>query len=400
MLRGNPTCARPSLACYREHMGMTIARNLGIAIVTTVLLITWLPSAGSAAELRTGEQPSIGGNETITEDIYIAGGNVTGAGVMRADLIAAGGNVLVSGSVGGDVAAAGGSITILGNVADDIRVGGGNVVIQGAVGGDAVLAGGQLNLGGAGVGGDVLAGGGTIRIDAPVSGDVRIAGGSVYLNSTVRGNVEVFADTLTLGRNARIGGTLTYTAGKEATMEEGATVAGEVSFDKRERAISVGGVVAVLSFALIVTFISQLVAALLLALLFRRFAVRLVEDAAVRPLLEAGRGLVVFIVLPVASMMLLYTIIGIPLGLLGFLVFGVAFVYLWIMTPVLLGSLTYRAFFGGEFEVHWKSVLLGVFIYTVLGIIPIVGWLVQFILMLLTLGVTAKLKWEVAKEWR
>lgn len=377
------------------HVGATIP-----ATVTGLLLVlTLMPTLGRAAEVRAGDQPSVKEEERLTEDIYIAGGNVTSAGALGADLIAAGGTVLVSGDVAADLAAAAGSVTVLGNVGDDVRAAGGNILLRSEVGGDVVLAGGQLNIGGS-IAGDLLAGGGAVRVDAPVSGNVRIGGGDVYLNSAISGNVEVYTDKLTLGKGARIAGSLTYAAGKEATMEEGAVVSGEVTFNKRERTVSVGGIVAIISLALIATTLSQLAAALLLGLVFRRYAVRLVETAAAKPLLEVGRGLIICIVLPVASLMLLWSLIGIPLGILGLLIFAMTIVFLWIITPVLLGSFAYRSFFGGEFDVNWKTILLGVFVYALLGLIPIVGWLAQFILMLLTLGAVAKMKWEIAKEWR
>lgn len=374
--------------------------RLGIpALLVGTLLIYFLPFASRAAEMRSGDQPSTSESERIVEDLYIAGGNVTSAASIVADLVAAGGNVLVSGTVANDLAAAGGTITILGNVGDDVRAAGGNLLVRGTVGGDAVLAGGQINVVGE-IRGDLLAGGGTVRVDSPVHGDMRIGGGDVLLNAVVDGDVVVYAEQVTLGEGARIGGNFTYTAAKEASMEDGAQVSGETLFKKRERTISVGGLVAIISFALIATTLAQLAASLLLALLFRRYSVRLVEVAAERPLLEVGRGFVAIIVLPVASMMLLWSLLGIPLGLLGLAIFATTMIYLWIMTPALLGSFAYRSFFGGDFVMNWKSILLGVFIYAILGIIPIVGWLAQFILMLLTLGAAMKIKWEIAKEWR
>lgn len=381
--------------------GMQVLQNLGIVFsgIVLVSLVYLIPSGSEALELRSGEQPSVRSEERITEDVYIAGGAVSSQGAIAADLVAAGGNVLVSGDVGGDVVAAGGSVSVLGDVRDDLRAAGGNLLLQGAVSGDVVVAGGQVTVGGS-VGGDLLAGAGTLRIDAPVKGDMRIGGGDVYLDSTVAGNVEVFAETLTLGSGARIGGNLTYTAAREAKMEDGASVEGETTFHKRDRTISVGGVVAILSVALIGTLVAQLAAGLLLGLVFRRYAARIAEISATQPLYEVGRGLVIIIVLPVVSVMLFWSLIGVPLGLLGLLIFVTTMVYLWIITPVLLGSFAYRSFFGGEFDISWKSILLGVFIYQILGLIPIVGWLAQFILMLLTLGAIAKFKWEIAKEWR
>src|SRR3989338_6231457 len=199
------------------------------------LFVALLPFMGQAAEVRTGEQASIAGSERISEDVYIAGGNVSSSGVVVADLIAAGGNILVSGGVGGDLMMAGGSLVIIGNVADDVRVVGGNITLQGGVGGDVAIAGGQLNIGGPGIKGDLLAGGGTVRVDTSIGGDVSIGGGDIYHNGPVVGNVEVFAEKLTLGKSAKIRGNLTYTSKKEATFEEGATVAGETTFKQVEK---------------------------------------------------------------------------------------------------------------------------------------------------------------------
>ena len=359
-----------------------------------------LPCVTAAAEIRTGDQPSIAPHEKIVDDVYIVGGNISSSGEIVKDLVAAGGNVLVGGGVGGDVTAAGGSLTILGDVADDVRIAGGNLLVQGGVGGDAVLFGGQLNVGGRGVKGDLVAGGGTVRIDAPVVGDIRVTGGDVYLNAVIGGSADVYAEKLTLGKGARIKGNLTYTAAKEATMEEGAAVSGETTFKKRERTISVAGVAKVISLALVGTFLSQLAAAFLFGLFFRRFILALVESAVAQPLLETGRGLIIIIMLPVLSFMLLFTVIGVPLGIFGLISFAGTLLFLWVMTPILLGSLAYRAFFKGEYDVNWKTILLGVFIYSLLGLIPIVGWLTQLILNLLALGVTAKMKWGIIKEWR
>ena len=148
---------------------MSFGRTLGVSLAASLLLalLVFIPQSGDAAELRAGNQPLIATGETVREDVYIAGGSVSSAGVVAADLIAAGGNVLVRGNVGADLAAAGGSVTVLGNVADDVRAVGGNLLLQGAIGGDAVLAGGQITVGGK-IAGDLLVGGGTGGPIAPL----------------------------------------------------------------------------------------------------------------------------------------------------------------------------------------------------------------------------------------
>jgi len=362
-----------------------------------------IPIVALAAEFRAGEQISLPASQSIQDDLYIAGGNVTSAGNVSGDVVAAGGNVLVSGTIGADLTAAGGTVTILSDVADDVRVVGGTIIIQGAIGDDLLIGGGQITVGGRGIGGDVAIGGGTVRIDAPVSGNIKIGGGEVYLNAPVGGTVEFTGEKLTLGSGAVISGNLVYSAPKKATMEEGAVVRGETKYTENKAAggTSKRGLAAILSLALLGTLLSQFASALLFGLLFRRYATMLVEQAVAQPLLEIGRGLVIVIVLPVVSILLFFTLIGVPLGALGLLSLVVVLLCAWIMVPIILGSIVYRKLSKSlAYEVSWKTILLGTALYVLLGLVPIIGGLAQFALILLTLGVMLKLKWDIAKDWR
>jgi hypothetical protein len=373
----------------------------GVGAFLGVLML--IPVVALAAEFRAAEQISLPANQSIQDDLYIAGGTVTSAGDVSGDVVAGGGNVLVSGAIGADLTAAGGTVTVLSDVADDVRVAGGTIIIQGKIGDDLLVGGGQVTVGGAGIGGDVTIGGGTIHIEAPVSGNIKIGGGEVYLNAPVGGNVEFMGDTLKLGSGAVISGDLIYTSPKKAVMEEGAVVRGETKYTagKDARALSKTGLVALLSLALFGAFLTQFACALLLGLMFRRYATTLVENAVAQPLLEMGRGLVVFIVLPVVSVLLFFTLIGVPLGFLGLFAFIATMLAIWIMVPIVLGSIVHRAFFKtAAYEVSWKTILLGTALYVLVGIVPLLGGIAQFALILLTLGAALKLKWDIAKEWR
>ncbi|MBI5456357.1 hypothetical protein HY969_01320 [Candidatus Kaiserbacteria bacterium] len=377
-------------------------RLLAIAIAAIGLV----PVAAFAAELRAGEQPSVASGTTIQDDLYIAGGNVTQAGAVTGDVIAAGGSVLISGTTQGDLLVAGGNITILGDVSDDVRVVGGNITIHSKVASDVAFGGGQVTIAGAGVGGDVVGASGTVRIDAPVAGDVRIAGGDVYINSAIRGMVEVQAEKVTLGPGALISGDLTYTAGKEVTIEEGGKVNGKIEFKQLEttreelRGVAKTGIAALVSAWLIGKFLMLLVGAFAFFYLFKRYTETLVSDALTEPLPQLGRGVVAFIVWPIASVILLVTVIGIPLGAIGLLGYAAALIFAHLMASVVLGSLVSAWWTKNYYEVNWKTVLLGVVLYFILGYIPFVGWLICAALVLITLGAALKIKWGVAKEWR
>ncbi|QQG37499.1 MAG: hypothetical protein HYS26_02570 [Candidatus Kaiserbacteria bacterium] len=379
---------------------MIHSKSVKAGLVLAALL---LPLLATAAEWKTGEQFSLGSSERYTDDLYIAGGNVTTAATINGDLAAMGGNVLVNGPVSGDIFAAGGSVTILGSVGDDLRVAGGNITISSAVRGDLVVGGGQVNISGEGIGGDVLAGTGVLRIDAPVGGDVVIGGGEVVINAPVGGNVRFAGENLTLGSGAVIEGNLSYASPKEAKLEEGAVVRGETSYEQTQdvRGIAEKGFLAFITLATIGKFLSILASALIIGLAFSKYSVALVEGAIARPWFEMGRGLVTLILLPVFSIILLVTVLGIPLGLLGLTAFVAAIIFSSLVAPIILGSLSYKWITRtGYLEVSWKTILLGVVLYTLIGLVPFIGPLVKFALVLLALGVTAKIKWDIAKSWQ
>ena len=380
---------------------MTRTTRIGMIIVLLALL--FIPLIIFAAEFRTGDQPSLSAGETLANDLYMVGGNVTASGSVRGDLIAAGGSLIVSGPVSADLIAAGGNVTILGDVGDDVRALGGNVVVQGKVTDDVIIGAGQVNLGGSGIGGDVAIGGGMVRIDTPVKGSVRIGGGEVYINAAIGGDVNVEADKVTLGPKTVIGGDFTYSAAKTATLEEGAIVRGETTFTERKSVggISKAGVAGLLSLWFISKFFMTLAGALGVVLIFRRYAETLVKTAAAKPLLETGRGLIFFVVTPVTSIILLVTLIGVPLGLLGLIAFAGALVFVSITAPIVVGSVVHRFLFKPvDYQISWKTVLLGVILYSLFALIPFIGWIIKFGVVLLTLGATVNVKWGLLKEWR
>lgn len=380
-----------------------ISLYVGAMLVIAFLLV---PSVAPAAEFRTGSQTSLASSETLNEDVYMTGGNVTSAGIVQGDLIATGGSVLVRGPVFGDLLAGGGNVTILGEVGDDLRAGGGNVVVSGAVDGDAIIGGGQVNLAGGKISGDAVIGAGVLRIESAITGDARIGGGEIYINAPIGGNVQIQADKVTLGPNARIQGNLSYKAKKEAIFEEGAVVRGDVNFTElAQRSVPtklVPGILAgIFSLWLIGKFLVALAGALLIGLIFKKYSRELVRIATAEPLLEFGRGVIFAIVVPVFSIVLLVTIIGIPLGIMGFLVYGATMIFISLAAPIVIGSVTHKWFKkAAGYEVNWKIILLGVCVYSLLGIIPLVGWIARCIATTITLGAALKIKWGLIKDWQ
>ena len=365
-----------------------------------ILLALLVQASSFAAEFRGGQQVSVGRNEVVNNDLYVGGSNVNVFGSVSDDLTAAGGTVIVSGNVGADLTAAGGNVNVLSSVGDDVRVAGGTIVVSGPVGGDLLAAGGQVSVSGS-VAGDAAITGGTISIEAPISGKLNASGGSVYLNSEVTGNVSIEADKITLGKDAIISGNLVYTSKTEMVKENGAVVLGKVDFKKADKPTSpTNNVLRMSILSLLWAFATLLACSLAVGLLHRRYGNEIVTIAQGRPLYEIGRGLLTLLVVPIASVLLLISVLGVPLGLAGILLFLFLFFAGWVMSPIIAGSIAYSYLMKSNPQVSWKTIILGVAICIVIGLIPVIGFLFDVCIFLLSLGCVVALAVKGMKEWR
>ena len=158
------------------------------------------------------------------DDLYLARARVSIDADVRGDVNAAGGRVRIGGSITGDVGAGGGLVTVVGAVGDDVRVGGGQVDIDTKIGGDLVA--GAFSVGiqpGTVVGGKAILSGGEVSVAGRIDGDLSIAG-----------DVEIAGGEADILPGARIGGNLSYVAGREARIAAGAVIEGEITRRMRD----------------------------------------------------------------------------------------------------------------------------------------------------------------------
>lgn len=379
----------------------SIIKYSGVAIGVLALLA---PTFSFAAEFRVGERAVVSAQEEIGGDLYIAGGNVSNSGRTRGDVLGVGGNVFIDSAVEGDVMVAGGTITILGTIADDVRVAGGNILVNGAVAGDVVFAGGQIQISGKGISGDVAGVGGAVTINAPITGDITIQGGEVFIASEIKGSAYIKAEKITFAKEAKIGGDFAYSAKEQIVLEDG-QVRGEVSFTPFTKKTvpmrkSSTGIAALISLWTLGRFLMLFFAALLLGISLKKYTKRLISRVIATPLHELGRGFLAFIALPIASIILLITVIGMPLGFLGIVGFAGALIVTSIFAPVIVGGIIQKWMKKDPEDITWLSIFIGVLVWVILGFIPFLGWIAKFVLFLITLGSIVRIKGEMLKELR
>lgn len=263
-------------------------------------------------------------------DVYAAGGDVHTGGPIRGDFGAAGGKVALDQPVAGKAWLVGGAVEANAPVRDNLHVAGGDVIVDDVVGGNLFVAGGQVSVGpDAVIGGAARLFGGRVNVAGRIDGDLHVSGRHVTINGNVRGNVSVRADTVELGPDARIGGTLRYSSRSELRKDEGAVVGSIVHQRGRRQGDDavvvshtsglpgpwhVGGLVMVLSL---------LACGAAFLFLVPRYGTQAAERLADGPLGALTLGIVAALAVPVVAVLLCITVLGIPLGVLLLLAYPV-----------------------------------------------------------------------------
>jgi cytoskeletal protein CcmA (bactofilin family) len=373
----------------KARKGLILTIRL-FALAGALLLL--LPVQAAAADVRGNNQVTIGPGQTVTDDLYAFGGTVAVQGTVDGNLIAGGGTVTISGRVARDVMVAGGTVDISGPVDGSVRVLGGTVTLSAPVAGDVLVGGGTLNLGSeATVGRDLLLGAGTATIAAPVKRNVTLGSGTVTLENTVGGNVTGTVDQLTLASGASVSGNLDYTSNHTVVMANGATVAGPVT---RHTPASTTTPVFGSPAAPALSFLGWLrgligisALGLLLVLLFPAFSAKAVEALEHRPGASVGFGAAILMITPIVGVIAFIVgliIGGWWLGLLLLPAYILALAVGYVVTGLLIGRWTANRF-GWKLHLAWM-LLGGLFVLTVVGLIPILGAIVSILAVIFGLG--------------
>jgi hypothetical protein len=360
---------------------------LGGSIVMAALFGS-LPLQVAAADLRQGSDVTIGPNETVNDDIYAGAGTVSISGTVNGNVIAGGGTVTLSGNVARDLIVAGGNINVTGRVGGSIIAAGGNITVNGPVAQDIVVTGGMIDIGsGATIGRDLVVAGGTATVSAPIARRVHMSSGNLTLRNRVGGDVRGRVDHLKLD-GAQIGGNLDYTSNNSVQLLNGARVSGTTT---RHTPTDRGGGAGDGFLGWLRGLIGIFALGLLLIFLLPGLSARAIDTERALPWASLGIGAAILVVTPIVA--LIVFVIGILIG--GWWL-GALLIPLWILvlaagyaiSGFLLGRLIFARLGWGRYH-DALALLGGLFVLTVVGLIPVIGWLVSVAALVLGAGALA-----------
>jgi len=362
----------------RSRSAARLASGVAISIVTLGLV----SAAGGPA------QPPTPSSESPRADNYYAAGNhIEITTPMSADVIVAGRQVDIAQPVAGDILAAGWRVVLTGRADDDVRIAAGEVMVNAPVTGDLTIGGGEVTVGShARVSGRAWLTGSTVRVDGLFEREVQIAGATVEIAGEIRQPLHVVAEKLQILPSARILGPLTYKGSAEARIAEGAVVNGPITYDRiperearRARAFPA---VSTLLFAL-----HLLLAGLLVVIFLPRVETSVVEMLRRQPGRSLLAGFVLLVTTPVAALLLVISVLGLPIGLALGALYAMALFGGVLVTAFFVGDAEARLFKTGPIVTRGQHALLllaGVLTLAVLR--SLLGGLVVFASLLFGLG--------------
>lgn len=345
---------------------------------------------------------------SVGSDTFVSGSSPMVSAKYAKDVFVRGFSPSVSAQVSGDLHVVGFDITISGSVAEDFYAAGTSVAIGSTIAEDATVSGFKVILNEqAKVAGNVRIAAGTATINSPVQGSLVASAGELKINSIIAGDVLLAAKSIQFGEKARIDGNLVYSSGDDVSIPESVIAANRVQrvpFDRNEVIKDVRDTIdtaipsfwpsvfsRITGFLLTMGFL-VLVAALLLAYQPDRVASfqQFIRNHPAKSILAGVLGLSTLIgLIPVSAM----TIIGIPLIPFVMLLILILWLFGYLLGAYVISRKLYASFIEAPLSSIGELCVLavGLLVLALLNFIPVLGWLLNLIVMLMGLGAISSL---------
>lgn len=360
-----------------------------LLLLVVCLITAGLAAPAGAVEVRSGQMVTVPAGR-INGPLFVAGNNVVINADVEGDVFAAGESITVNGRIDGDLLAAARSIVISGPVAGDVRCGAQDVSFKGEVGQSLTAAAETVRvIETSRVNGDMLVFAANADLAGSVGGEVMGSAGNLGLNGQIGSDVTLWGvQNLNVSPTSTVGGSLFYRSEKEAAIPPEAKIAGgarweqlvrpETRVPQRQEGFDWLGQLAWFAAGVLVWGV--------FALLFPRLWMHLSRVATASPGPALGWGLLALLLTPIAVLLLLITVIGIPLSLMLLIAYLTVLFAAKIIVGDAVGRYLSQHFgWGGAVPVILPF-LIGYLALILLTSIPVVGFFIQLAAACLALG--------------
>ncbi len=360
-------------------------------LVIILLSVFFLNSNNVKAEIEefsVQENIIISENEIINNDVYIISQDLIVDGSISGDLVVISNNITINGEIAGDLIAISNNIEVNGIINGNIRAISENLIINGIVKKNISTISVNLDTNSSSfIGWSVLSLSDKISLNGQINGNVNLFSNNLDINSIIEKNLNINIlnkeGYLTLGNKAIINGQLFYKNFSENIINIDGQIIGQTNSELKKSN----------DFFILPWLIKRLFlifSAILLALLLTTLIKNLDEKIEIKDtkhfLNLLLRGSVLFFVAPILSLLLLFSIIGIPLSLIILTIYIILIYLAKIISAFFLGNIILKKLFKiKNFKKIWSGVV-GIVLLWFSFSIPYFGKSISIITIVIGLG--------------
>lgn len=345
--------------------------------------ILFWSNVGRAPESSEKRDVTIAAPDGVSGDVLTAGDTVNVRAAIDGDLIVAGDRIVVAAPVEGYVAAAGAELAISGAIENDLWAAGRSVAVSSQVEDSARVAGRSVMIQEQSrIGRDAWLAGNRVEVRGPVTGDLRIGAAEAVLAAEIGGSVHARTGSLKVLPDTVIRGDL-ITYGAKPDVAPGAQVLGRVQHHAPE--VDERGSVTSWLAQWLLAFLALLVLGVTTTAAAPRGSVHVADEIRRRAGWSLLVGVIALLVIPLWAALLTATIVGIPLALVAFALYGAALLSSGVFVSLRIGGwIMQRADRPGAS--CYARLAAGALLLSLLAVLPWIGWLVWLLTLAVGLG--------------
>jgi cytoskeletal protein CcmA (bactofilin family) len=365
-------------------MRKSILIILGLALLVA-------PISALAFEARNAQSVVVGKDEVVDGNLFAAGSSIQIDGTVKGDVFCAGQTVSITGMVEGNVFCAGQSLSISSQIDGDLIGAGQNLNFKGDVARNLIFAGQNITTDSdSAIGWQAILAGASVDLSGPIEQDLLAAGANFRLAGAIGRNADLWLDrtagnSLTIAPTGLISGDLTYHALSEANIEPGSQILGKTDFKKLAPLADrhpQGAWAGKWLFGTLASFLIGLLFILVWPRKIRELSVLLRDGTNA----NFGWGLALTVLTPLAALILMFTLIGLPLA---FLVLILWLVLMWlgkILASLYIGGLVTEKWLPSKKKSLYWQLGTGLIVSYFFFSLPFIGGLASFIAIIYGLG--------------
>lgn len=372
-----------------------------IAVLLAASLLFFTAKPVQAVQFKNSTDITFSKDQKIDETLFVSGKNINFDGTLNGDLYCVGQNITITGSIKGDIICAGQYIKVSGVVDGNIRLASQTVDIEGLVTRNISVLSQKLTLGSkSNVKGDILFGAQAINLTGVGGRDVAGAGQDVLISGSLLRNAVVTVSNMQVTNSAKIAGSMDYFVDQtdvssliniDPNSIKGAVRKHEIirpqkpdisEVEKKVKEVKpgleiFGKIMGIISFTLL-TFV--------LIYFNRQRTNKVLSFIKQKPVISGLIGLAVLFVAPLALFILCITIVGLPIALVLLLVYLLSLFISSLYATLLVGSFLLEKMYAGKPYSIYLAAFVGCLVVGLVSLIPVIGWLLMFVIFLLGLG--------------